>query len=192
MKMARDDNREQFYRLKLEDRILWDKVRSTAIPLAKSEQLSVEIKDMPALFSMEIAKKARLENIIDDNSNGIKAPPQLFPFDKPTYRKISRGRVEIEGRVDLHGLYRDEAYSLLLNFLQSARHRGLRHVLVITGKGLSSAVKVFCGRPFPIGLRPHHSARLYLHLTMHREIMVEKVHFTSGCGGKRKSDCAKI
>ena len=137
MTMARDDNREQFDRLKPEDRILWDKVRSTAIPLEKSERLTVEIKDMPALFSMEIARQARLNNINDDNTDGIKAPLQLFPFDKPTYRKISQGRVEIEGRVDLHGLYRDEAYSLLLNFLQSARHRGLRHVLVITGKGLS-------------------------------------------------------
>jgi len=135
--MARDNNRDEFDRLKLEDRILWDKVRSTAIPLAKSERFTVEIKDMPAIFSMEIARQARLNNINDNNTDGIKDPPQLFPFDKPTYRKISQGRVEIEGRVDLHGLYRDEAYSLLLNFLQSARHRGLRHVLVITGKGLS-------------------------------------------------------
>ena len=135
--MARDDNRDEFYRLKLEDRILWDKVRSTAIPLAKSERFTVEIKDMPAVFSMELLRQTRLNTITDDDNDRKAAPPKLFPFDKPTYRKISRGRVDIEGRVDLHGLYRDEAYSLLLNFLQSARHRGLRHVLVITGKGLS-------------------------------------------------------
>ena len=135
--MARDNNREKIDRLKPEDRILWDQVRRTAIPLAKSAILSVEMKDMPAFFSMELIRQARLKNVKDDDSDRQATLPKLFAFDKPTYRKISRGRVEIEGRVDLHGLYRDEAYSLLLNFLQSARHRGLRHVLVITGKGLS-------------------------------------------------------
>lgn len=134
--MARANNQEQIDRLRLEDRVLWDKVKSTTIPLDPRARLGLIMKDVPALFSMELAKQSKRQNIDEDN-NELQVPVRLSPFDRPTYRKISRGRIEIEGRVDLHGLYRDAAYSLLLNFLQSAHHRGLRHVLVITGKGLS-------------------------------------------------------
>lgn len=132
----RANNRQQIDRLRPDDRILWDKVKSTTIPLNSSVRLGIAIKDVPALFSIELAKRSKRQ-ISDDEAKQTQTSLPLSQFDRSTYRKISRGRIEIEGRVDLHGLYRDTAYSLLLNFLQSAHHRGLRHVLVITGKGLS-------------------------------------------------------
>jgi DNA-nicking Smr family endonuclease len=52
--------------------------------------------------------------------------------------KIAKGRVSIGGRVDLHGMTQSEAHNLLLAFLRTAHDRGLRYVLVITGKGSSS------------------------------------------------------
>lgn len=132
----RANNRQQIDQLRPDDRILWDKVKSTTIPLSPTARLGMAIKNVPALFSMELARQSKQQNS-DEGSKRPQASLPLSQFDRPTYRKISRGRIEIEGRVDLHGLYRDAAYSLLLNFLQSAHHRGLRHVLVITGKGLS-------------------------------------------------------
>lgn len=59
-------------------------------------------------------------------------------LDRPARHKIARGRLTLDARLDLHGLTQDEAYDLLLHFVQSAQARGLRHVLVITGKGASS------------------------------------------------------
>lgn len=132
----RTNNRQQIDQLRPDDRILWDKVKSTTIPLSSTARLGGAIKDVPALFSMELAKQSNRQNIDEDCNRPLAYSP-LSQFDRPTVRKIPRGRIAIEGRVDLHGLYRDAAYSLLLNFLQSAHHRGLRHVLVITGKGLS-------------------------------------------------------
>ena len=38
-----------------------------------------------------------------------------------TRRKIAKGRVPIEGKVDLHGLTQREAHGLLLSFLSQAR-----------------------------------------------------------------------
>ena len=124
--MAREQNREQNDCLRREDRILWDRVRSTAIPLKESERMNGEIKSAPPLFSMQLAKQIKQQNV--DNAspttaNGKQLPLHLSPFDKSTYRKISKGRLEIEGRVDLHGLYRDAAYLLLLNFLKSIAPR---------------------------------------------------------------------
>ena len=63
------------------------------------------------------------------------APPELATFDRNSVRKIRGGRVEIEARVDLHGMRQDEAHAALRAFLGRCQSRGLRFVLVITGKG---------------------------------------------------------
>ncbi len=55
-------------------------------------------------------------------------------IDQPTRDKIAKGRIVIEGKVDLHGLTQSEAYSMLLGFLHQAHARHKRHVLVVTGK----------------------------------------------------------
>jgi DNA-nicking Smr family endonuclease len=59
-------------------------------------------------------------------------------LDEPTLDKLSKGRLPIEGRVDLHGMTQEEAYSLLHSFLHRAHAGGIRYVLIITGKGSSS------------------------------------------------------
>jgi DNA-nicking Smr family endonuclease len=48
--------------------------------------------------------------------------------------RARRGRAEVEGRFDLHGLTQDRAYRALLRFLLEAQADGKRLVLVITGK----------------------------------------------------------
>ncbi len=61
--------------------------------------------------------------------------PELATFDRNSGRKMRGGRVDIEARVDLHGMRQDEAHIALRRFLLSCQSRGLRFVLVITGKG---------------------------------------------------------
>ncbi len=56
-------------------------------------------------------------------------------LDRNTSEKLRKGRMIIEGRVDLHGMNRREAHSRLRSFLGSAHRQGKRCVLVITGKG---------------------------------------------------------
>ena len=58
-------------------------------------------------------------------------------LDRPTRDKLAKGRLPIEGKVDLHGLTQSEAHALLLAFLHRAYAEGRRHVLVVTGKGSS-------------------------------------------------------
>jgi DNA-nicking Smr family endonuclease len=62
-------------------------------------------------------------------------PPPLAHFDRRQARQIASGRVEVDARIDLHGLYQREAYARLRAFLTDAHARALRRVLVITGKG---------------------------------------------------------
>ncbi len=62
-------------------------------------------------------------------------PPELAAFDRNSVRKIRGGRLDIEARVDLHGMREHEAHTALRRFLLSCQSRGLRYVLIITGKG---------------------------------------------------------
>lgn len=61
--------------------------------------------------------------------------PSLADFDQRSARKIRAGRIEIEARLDLHGMRQDQAHGALRTFLLRSQARGLRWVLVITGKG---------------------------------------------------------
>lgn len=63
-----------------------------------------------------------------------KTPP-IADFDRKKARKIGAGHIDIDARIDLHGLRQSEAHAALRRFIVSAQARGCRWVLVITGKG---------------------------------------------------------
>lgn len=63
-----------------------------------------------------------------------KAPP-LAAFDRRQARRIGSGQIEIDARLDLHGMRQGEAHAALHRFLFAAHARGDRIALVITGKG---------------------------------------------------------
>jgi DNA-nicking Smr family endonuclease len=61
--------------------------------------------------------------------------PPLMPLGRRERSQLSRGRKDIEARLDLHGMTQDHAHQALLGFLQRANSAGMTFVLVITGKG---------------------------------------------------------
>ena len=64
-------------------------------------------------------------------------PFQPVGVIEPKLRKrLGRGRVSIDGTLDLHGMRQDEAFAALHRYLHTRAARGDRTVLVITGKGL--------------------------------------------------------
>ena len=56
-------------------------------------------------------------------------------LDRRSQTKMRRGQVDIEARIDLHGMTQGQAHRALGGFLQEAQAAGRRTVLVITGKG---------------------------------------------------------
>lgn len=66
-------------------------------------------------------------------------PPSLAPIDDRTRRRLVRGAMAIDARLDLHGMTQDAAHMALRRFLVGARDGGARIVLVITGKGKPGA-----------------------------------------------------
>lgn len=61
--------------------------------------------------------------------------PSTLGFDRSTETKLRKGRLEIEGRIDLHGMTQGEAHAALGRFIRAAVQAERRTLLVITGKG---------------------------------------------------------
>jgi DNA-nicking Smr family endonuclease len=114
---------------------LWEDVARTVKPLHKAkprkkstpkpELASHAVKTAPCLKATAKPTAVRHD------------PPPLTGLDRRSERRMMRGQVEIEGRIDLHGTGVERSHERLLNFLATSRAQGLRLVLVITGKGAS-------------------------------------------------------
>ena len=56
-------------------------------------------------------------------------------LDKRTANRLRRGKMRIEGRLDLHGYTQPDAHSAVHSFINDSKKMGQRCVLIITGKG---------------------------------------------------------
>ena len=64
-------------------------------------------------------------------------PGQLQGLDRRRGEKLRKGKLEIEGTLDLHGMTRSQAQGAVRRFIDASQSMGRRTVLVITGKGYS-------------------------------------------------------
>jgi len=121
-----------------EERALWEGVAKEIKPLrkkprsGKTEAASAEVETTAA------AKAAMPPNPLPS----AKIPqatkpivPPLAPLGRRERAQLSRGRKDIDARLDLHGMTQARAHRALFGFLQRAHSDGLTFVLVITGKG---------------------------------------------------------
>lgn len=139
-------------KLSHEDRIIWARIARTveAFPgkeIPEDDWFAVETpaKDQP---QQKPPKPVRPVTTGSGVKPAVRQPPH--PIEKPVIRKLARGRLPIDGRIDLHGLTQSEAHNLLFGFLARAHERGLRHVLVITGKGASRGSEGALKRAVPV------------------------------------------
>ena len=65
----------------------------------------------------------------------VKKSPSSAQMDARNEKRLKRGEMDIEARLDLHGMRQDVAHRRLRTFIMQSYDRGLRCVLVITGKG---------------------------------------------------------
>jgi len=72
--------------------------------------------------------------------------PPLAPIDRRLKRALARGRAEVDGALDLHGMTQAEAHQALRGFLRHSQGRGARLVIVVTGKGDPSDLAAPLGR----------------------------------------------
>ena len=123
-----------------EERALWETVAKQTKPLRKKARAA-----KPAAHQAEASAVGKAAHAEPPPSTRMvrapqpAAPPPLAPLGRRERSQLSRGRKEIDARLDLHGMTQSRAHRVLGDFLHRASADGLTFVLVITGKGKTGA-----------------------------------------------------
>lgn len=120
--------------LSAEDRTLWTHVARSVTPLDPARAADI-LAEPPEEVAPPAPKSAPKPAAAKPMKVTAPPPPPLAPLEKRLRQRLSRGKVEVDARLDLHGLTQDAAHRRLLGFLRQAQFDGLRVVIVITGKG---------------------------------------------------------
>lgn len=117
-----------------EDSALWSKVARSVAPLKgrswpETDEPMPEPVQSAALPAVVAEARGKAERLMRDSVPG--------GIDRPTRRKLAKGRLSLEAKIDLHGMTQAQAHGVLVAFLHRALGEGRRHVLVVTGKGSS-------------------------------------------------------
>jgi DNA-nicking Smr family endonuclease len=121
-----------------EERALWESVARQTKPLRKKPRAAKAPADLPPAEAPVATKfntpPKSLPPAAVPRVAKPEAPP-LAPLGRRERSQLSRGRKEIDARLDLHGMTQTRAHRALSGFLQRAHGDGLTFVLIITGKG---------------------------------------------------------
>lgn len=98
--------------------------------IKKNPQKKENYFSQPSSFNKQdlFSKTAMRQNL----SHG-----QVKDIDRNTAEKFVKGKMQIDGRLDLHGYTENQAYDKLVSFILEAYQCQKRCLLIITGKGKS-------------------------------------------------------
>lgn len=129
-------------KLSNDDQVLWRTVTENVSPMRESFAFEPSIKSK--LKSSVVRQKAKLTEFrigektktFQFTPSGETSPKGVTPnMDKKSFQRLVRGKLDIDGKLDLHGLTQEQAKIMLRVKLMEAHGRGKRLILVITGKG---------------------------------------------------------
>jgi DNA-nicking Smr family endonuclease len=126
-----------------EERALWESVAKQTKPLRKKPRVAkaAQQAEAPAAAKSVVAPPPvpHAKPMRPIKPELPPAPPPLAPLGRRERSQLSRGRKEIDARLDLHGMTQTRAHRVLSDFLHRAHIDGLSFVLIITGKGKMGA-----------------------------------------------------
>jgi DNA-nicking Smr family endonuclease len=111
-----------------EERELFDAVLGDAKPLKGRSRPKVHAQDAKKQSAPKAELPQRTVSVGRTGPTGV---------DGRTAERLRRGLLEPDAKLDLHGLTEAVAHRALITFVKGAHTRGLRFLLVVTGKGTS-------------------------------------------------------
>ncbi|WP_213775571.1 Smr/MutS family protein [Bradyrhizobium sp. dw_78] len=121
-----------------EERVLWESVAKQTKPLRKRPRpVKAQEDEAPVVAKSAVSPPSPRSKAAPASKPDLPppAPPPLAPLGRRERSQLSRGKKDIDARLDLHGMTQIRAHRALSDFLWRAHADGLTFVLVITGKG---------------------------------------------------------
>jgi DNA-nicking Smr family endonuclease len=126
---------------------LWRRVAKTtkaykslpAVPaiVAEAEKPSIALKPAhPELPHLALKRLKAVQLTVASPGVPTRPATKAIPIaDASGHKRIRRGKLEIDARIDLHGMRQIDAQTSLAGIIARTRRDGGRCILVITGKG---------------------------------------------------------
>ena len=134
----------------------WDKVTQQSTPMDPEKQNRhwAELAAEPSKKPAKAAAKAKFTEkrtappsgspiVVKPAPSGLSRapreadkPPPLSQIEQKSRRRLGRGSMEIDARLDLHGFTANQAKAALTRFVEHGVAQRFTWVLVITGKGV--------------------------------------------------------
>lgn len=139
-----DPPRRRHRPLSEDERVLWEGVAKQVKPLRKRTRIIkpdpvvMEASPPPALPMSRKLVEAPPAKVVKHVAPPM---PPLTVLGRRERSQLSRGRKEIDARLDLHGMTQERAHRALATFLQRASYDGISFVLIITGKGRTGSLE---------------------------------------------------
>lgn len=135
------DDIENNIKMSAEDQDLWDEfIQEKDQKQDDQDENFAELLEMMDIDEQQISRqpKQKIKPVaVEKEPQKNKIVNQPLQLDRQTSEKLRKGKMQIEACLDLHGKNQNQAYEQLNFFIEHSIRRGLRCVLVITGKGKS-------------------------------------------------------
>ncbi len=106
----------------------WEEFKKKVVPLEKKNNLLKKSKEKKNFEKRVFKEKFEIDFLY---SEGKESPP----LEKNTLKKIKKGKLKIESKLDLHGFTLEESKKEVADFILKNYKFNKRLLLIITGKG---------------------------------------------------------
>jgi len=115
--------------LTADDKAIWQRVARTVTPSPHRAQ-----KKIKATPTVQLEDKGPFMRVTPKRETYKTETPKTL--EPSADKRVRRGRIQIDRRIDLHDMTRDQARPALFKLVRNAYAKDARCLLVITGKGL--------------------------------------------------------
>ena len=129
-----------------DDKILWEKVTQSVRRMSPQRAFQTpKQREGPKTGPVKTSWNDRSQSVQTGQAKAKTSPDKTMPadlrlgktsgIDRTSARRMQRGQLPLEDRLDLHGLSQEQAQKEVKAFIGSAVQKNFRCVLIITGKG---------------------------------------------------------
>ena len=113
-----------------------------ALPLERNNTVIKPIPKQPTFIKTTTKKKVNIDTGDYTGTQKKEKKPSLFKIEKTQInKKLKKGKIPIDKKIDFHGMSVSEAEELFIKTVTSCYKKNMRCLLFVTGKGIIKKTK---------------------------------------------------
>lgn len=121
------------------DKLVWESYTRGVAPVRSAKPKPRLAKAVPEKAVVRANAATEPPKLPKLNATSQLTKDVFIALERKREKSLRQGDVEIDGKLDLHGMTQVEAFAALADFMRKKVKAGKRHLLIITGKGRGGA-----------------------------------------------------